>query len=194
MRSATARDPIAQAALRLFGEYGIEATSLRGIAKAAGVSPALIVHHFGGKEGVVAAVDEVALREFGAAYESEDPVEGSGLLHRRAEQTGRAMREHPEVCAYLGRALVEGTPGSARLFRLMLEGGRTEIDALAEKGALREDADRLWATLQHFFLIWAPLSFMPLLREALGGSLLDEAILDRWVAANVQLLEEGLYR
>jgi len=123
-----------------------------------------------------------------------EEIEGTDLLHRRAEQTGRVMREHPEVCAYLGRALVEGTPGSARLFRLTIEGGRAEIDALAEKGALREDADLLWATLQHFFLIWAPLSFMPLLREALGGSLLDEAILDRWVAANVQLLEEGLYR
>jgi TetR/AcrR family transcriptional regulator, regulator of cefoperazone and chloramphenicol sensitivity len=194
MRSANARDPIVRTALRLFGEHGIEATSLREIAKAAGVSPALVVHHFGGKEGLVAAVDEVALREFVAAYESEEPVEGSDLLQRRAEQTGRAMREHPEVCAYLGRALVEGTPGSARLFRLTIEGGRAEIDVLAEKGALREDADLLWATLQHFFLIWAPLSFMPLLQETLGGSLLDEAILDRWVAANVQLLEEGLYR
>ena len=74
----------------------------------------------------------------------------------------------------------------------MIEGGHAEIDALAEKGALREDADRLWATLQHFFLIWAPLSFMPLLeQEALGGSLLDEAILERWVTANVELLRGG---
>jgi len=159
------------------------------------VSPALVVHHFGGKEGLVAAVDEVALWEFGSAYGSGDPVEGSDRLRQRAEQTTRVMREHPEACAYLGRALVEGTPGSARLFRMMIEGGRAEIDALAEKGALRENADQLWATLQHFFLIWAPLSFMPLLeQEALDGSLLEEANLDRWVTANVDLLEEGLYR
>lgn len=184
-----------QSAIRLFGAGGIEATSLRTVAKAAGVSPALVVHHFGGKEGLVAAVDEAALQEFGSAYASGEPAEGSELLRQRAEQTARAMREHPEVCAYLGRALVEGTPGSARLFRLMVEGGRAEIDALAEKGALREDADRLWAALQHFFLIWAPLSFMPLLeKEALGASLLEEPTLDRWVTANVKLLEEGLYR
>jgi AcrR family transcriptional regulator len=159
------------------------------------VSPALVVYHFDGKEGLVTAVDEAALQEFGSAYGSGEPVEGTELLRRRAEQTARVMREHPEVCAYLGRALVERTPGSARLFHLMIEGGRTEIDALAEKGALREDADRLWATLQHFFLIWAPLSFMPLLeREALDGSLLEEVTLDRWVTANVKLLKEGLYR
>jgi TetR/AcrR family transcriptional regulator, regulator of cefoperazone and chloramphenicol sensitivity len=197
MRSAEGRESIVAAALRIFGEHGIEATSLREVAKAAGVSPALIVHHFGGKDGLVAAVDETALEEFVSPYEGEtgegdDPVD---LLRRRSAQTVGVMREHPEACAYLGRALVEGTDGSARLFRLMVEGGRAEIDALAERGALREDADRLWATLQHFFLIWAPLSFMPLLeQEALDGPLLSEKILDRWGDANVGLLREGLYR
>lgn len=194
MRSAKGRDSIVRSALRVFGERGVKVTSLREVAKAAGVSPALIVHHFGGKEGLVAAADEAALGEFGAAYSADEPAAGSDLLRMRSEQTARVMREHPGVCAYLGRALVEGTPGSGRLFHLMIEGGRAEIDALAEKGALREDADRLWATLQHFFLIWAPLSFMPLLREALDGALLDEATMDRWVTANVELLEEGLYR
>jgi AcrR family transcriptional regulator len=197
MRSARGRDSIVKAALRIFGERGIEATSLREVAKAAGVSPALIVHHFGGKEGLVVAVDQTALEEFGAAYggETEGDDEPSDLLRQRSTQTVRVMREHPEACAYLGRALVEGTAGSTHLFRLMIEGGRAEIDALAERGALREDADRLWATLQHFFLIWAPLSFMPLLeQEALDGPLLDEKILDRWAGANVDLLRKGLYR
>ena len=46
----------------------------------------------------------------------------------------------------------------------MISAGRAEIDALADRGGrLRDDADRFWATLQHFFLIWAPLSFRPLL-------------------------------
>lgn len=185
------------AALRLFGERGIEATSLREVARGADVSPALVVHHFGGKEGLVAAVDEAALRAFGTAYAAEaegETLAGPGLLRRRAEQTARVMREHPEVCAYLGRALVEGTAGSSRLFRLTIESGREEIDDLAERGALREDADRLWATLQHFFLIWAPLSFMPLLDGVLGAPLLDEGNVERWVGANVELLERGLYR
>jgi len=194
MRSGNARDSILGAALRLFGEKGIDATSLREVAKSAEVSPALIVHHFGGKDGLVAVVDEAALREFGATYESGEPIEGPELLRRRAEQTARVMRDRPDVCAYLGRALVEGTPGSAKLFLSMIEGGRAELDGLAEKGALRPDADRLWATLQHFFLIWAPLSFAPLLEQVLGGSLLEEGSLERWATANEELLKAGLYR
>jgi AcrR family transcriptional regulator len=196
--SQSAREPIVGAALRLFGEAGIEATSLRQVARAAAVSPALVVHHFGGKEGLVAAVDEAAARQFGDAYAAdldEGEPEGDGdLLRRRAAQTARVMRERPDVCRYLGRALVERTAGSSGLFRLLIAGGRAEVDSLAEQGALRPDADRLWATLQHFFLIWAPLSFMPLLEEALGGPLLEQEQLDRWVGANVELLEGGLYR
>jgi hypothetical protein len=156
------------------------------------------VHHFGGRDGLIAATDEAALREFGDAYyrSGEDlPTEGPELLRARAEQTASAMRERRDVCVYLGRALVEATPGSARLFRLMIEGGRAEVGALVERGALREDTDLLWATLQHFFLIWAPLSFTALLeQEVLDGSLLDEPNLQRWVEANVQLLKEGIYR
>jgi AcrR family transcriptional regulator len=193
MRSADAADSIIRAALRVFGEGGIEATSLREVARAAEVSPALIVHHFGGKKGLIAAVDEAALLEFGAAYGSEETASGRGLLRQRAAETARVMRDRPDVCTYLGRALVEATPGSSGLFQVMLEGGRKEVDLLTEKGALRSNLDPVWATLQHFFLIWAPLSFLPLLEQALGEPLLGEASLNRWVAANVNLLEEGLY-
>jgi AcrR family transcriptional regulator len=194
MRSADAADSIIRAALRVFGEGGIDATSLREVARTAAVSPALIVHHFGSKKGLIAAVDEAALLEFGAAYGAEETASGRGLLRQRAAETARVMRERPDVCAYLGRALVEATPGSSGLFQVMLEGGRKEVDLLTEKGALRGNLDPVWATLQHFFLIWAPLSFLPLLEQALGEPLLSEASLDRWVAANVNLLEEGLYR
>ena len=180
--------------MRLFGESGVGATSLRAVAREAGVSPALVVHHFGGKEGLVAAVDEAAQEAFAAAYAEAEPVEGPALLRRRAEQTARVMRERPDVCAYAGRALAEATPAGVDRFRLMIAGGRAEIDSLAAKGALREDADRLWATLQHFFLIWAPLSFLPLLEGVLDGPLLEPDNLERWVEANLKLFEGGLYR
>lgn len=192
-RVPSSKEAIVRTAFRVFGRSGIESTSLREVARAAEVSPALVVHHFGGKEGLVAALDDAVLREFAGAY-AADPVEGEGdLLRRRAEQTARVMRERPDVCAYLGRAMVEGTAGSHALFREMIKGGRAEIDSLAESGALRPGIDRDWATLQHFFLIWAPLGFMAVLKDELGGELLDPAQLDRWVGANVELLEGGLY-
>ena len=53
----TARARIRDEALRLFAERGPDAVTMRDIAAAAGVSPALLVRHYGSKDGLVEAVD-----------------------------------------------------------------------------------------------------------------------------------------
>ncbi|MFD5460087.1 TetR/AcrR family transcriptional regulator, partial [Streptomyces olivaceus] len=58
--SAGTRDRIPTTAREEFSERGYEKTSVRGIAKAAGVDPALVHHYFGTKEQVFAAAVEVA--------------------------------------------------------------------------------------------------------------------------------------
>lgn len=63
MRSAddlTAAARIRDAAIKLWGEQGLN-TSVRAIAEAAGVSPALVIHHYGSKDGLRQAVDEYLL-------------------------------------------------------------------------------------------------------------------------------------
>src|SRR3569833_2591176 len=57
----TARARIRDAAFRLFGERGVEATTVREIAKEAGVSPGLLRHHFGSKEDLRNACDKYAI-------------------------------------------------------------------------------------------------------------------------------------
>ncbi|WP_329336320.1 TetR family transcriptional regulator [Streptomyces sp. NBC_00663] len=58
--SAGTRDRILAAAREEFSERGYEKTSVRGIAKAAGVDSALVHHYFGTKEQVFEAAVEVA--------------------------------------------------------------------------------------------------------------------------------------
>ncbi|BAV43713.1 TetR family transcriptional regulator [Mycobacterium ulcerans] len=55
-RDATAtRSAILDAALSQFGENGFERTTIRSVAKAAGVDPALVMHYFGSKAGLFTA-------------------------------------------------------------------------------------------------------------------------------------------
>src|ERR1043166_4652894 len=68
----TAKANIRNAALRLFAERGHDAVTVREIAAAAGVSPALVVHHFGSKEGVRAAVDGYAGQAFDALFAMDE--------------------------------------------------------------------------------------------------------------------------
>lgn len=56
----TAAARIRDAAIKLWGEQGLN-TSVRAIAEAAGVSPALVIHHYGSKDGLRQAVDEYLL-------------------------------------------------------------------------------------------------------------------------------------
>ncbi|MER5739160.1 TetR family transcriptional regulator [Streptomyces sp. NPDC002262] len=55
-----ARERILEAARTRFAEHGYDKTSVRGIAKAAGVDPALVHHYFGTKDEVFAAAIEVS--------------------------------------------------------------------------------------------------------------------------------------
>src|SRR3954454_11107663 len=57
----TARARIRDAAVRTFGTAGFDA-SVRSVAAEAGVSPGLVLHHFGSKDGLRAACDDHVLR------------------------------------------------------------------------------------------------------------------------------------
>ncbi|MFF3887079.1 TetR family transcriptional regulator [Streptomyces sp. NPDC001914] len=74
------RDRILEAAREEFSERGYEKTSIRGIAKSAGVDSALVHHYFGTKEQVFEAAIEVAfLPALGAPEKVVDgPLDGVG--------------------------------------------------------------------------------------------------------------------
>ncbi|MBK3571212.1 MULTISPECIES: TetR/AcrR family transcriptional regulator [unclassified Streptomyces] len=78
--SADTRDRILAAAREEFSERGYEKTSVRGIAKAAGVDSALVHHYFGTKEQVFEAAIEVAFAPAANAPDAvaEGPLDGVG--------------------------------------------------------------------------------------------------------------------
>ncbi|MER6225794.1 TetR/AcrR family transcriptional regulator [Streptomyces sp. 900105755] len=78
--SADTRDRILVAAREEFSEHGYEKTSVRGIAKAAGVDSALVHHYFGTKEQIFEAAIAVAFAPTlnAPAAIADGPLDGVG--------------------------------------------------------------------------------------------------------------------
>ncbi|MEV0640775.1 TetR family transcriptional regulator [Streptomyces sp. NPDC050619] len=92
--SADTRGRILTAAREEFSERGYDKASMRGIAKAAGVDPALVHHYFGTKEQVFEAAVEVA---FAPALKVRDAILESPLddVGERLTRTLLGLWENP---------------------------------------------------------------------------------------------------
>jgi AcrR family transcriptional regulator len=108
----TTRARIRDAAMALFAEQGVKATTIRGIAETARVSPGLVQHHFGTKDALRQACDEYVL-----SYMREQV--NVGVTDRnlaKPEFIENVHRTAPPLMKYLGRALVDGSPAAAAMF------------------------------------------------------------------------------
>lgn len=105
----SARDRIRDAALELFAERGVAATPVRVVAGRAGVSTALVMHHFGSKDNLRVACDQhvvatVRAQKSATVSTGSDPLAGL-----------RATAEGPPLLRYLARTLIDGSPHVATL-------------------------------------------------------------------------------
>lgn len=112
----TARARIRDAALTRFGRDGF-GVSVRAIAEEAGVSPGLVIHHFGSKEKLRAACDEHVLRlTADTKSESIKRMSAATFLEQLAEVDGYA-----EIFGYLMRSLQSGGQVASSLFERMVQ-------------------------------------------------------------------------
>ena len=113
----TARARIRDAALAQFAEHGFDGATIRGIAEAAGVSPGLVQHHFGSKDGLRAACDDAVLelvrRKLRATRDGELTDPGFiAALYAAA----------PPLVRYVARAVFDGTEAGSALFDELASG------------------------------------------------------------------------
>ncbi len=130
------RARIRDAATALFGEQGF-GVGVRAIAAAAGVSPGLVNHHFGSKDGLRQACDD-HVREFIRTQKMKYMGNPSpkGLLQALAE-----VEEFAPYLAYLLRSLQSGGPLMAELFEHMVSDVETYLRVGIDNGSLRAPSD-----------------------------------------------------
>lgn len=109
----TGKARLRQAALSLFSTKGFAGSSLRRIAQRAGVSLALIGHHYGGKAQLRDVVESwiIQLLAQGADPAAERGTSLEGTANAVARRLESVLESEPDVCAYLRRAVLDDGRG-----------------------------------------------------------------------------------
>lgn len=183
------RARIRLAALELFGQQGFDRTTIRQIASRAGVSPGLVIHHFGSKKVLKEACDAHVLELF-----SDERVylENSGPLPSLAG----FMADHADaqpMLTYLARVLSDGGELAQTIFDRFCELSEGTIDEAEGKGLLTLPEDRQAAIALTFAWSAGLMIVGDLFARRLGGEhLTDPQVIARYGEVSIEMLTHGV--
>jgi TetR/AcrR family transcriptional regulator, regulator of cefoperazone and chloramphenicol sensitivity len=131
----TAKARIRNAAMDLYAQDGEDHTSMRAIAAAAGVTVGLVVHHFGTKDRLRDAVDQLVVDYFAQAI-AQVPATGTPaeIGVARDAAVAEMLAANPAVVNYLRRAVLNPNPPAGRLLERLTELARKEVTQLRATG------------------------------------------------------------
>jgi len=132
--TATAR--IRDAAIEQFGQHGFD-VGLRAIAKGAGVSAALVIHHFGSKDGLRRACDEfIAESVRTSKSESLQNSDPASWFAQMAE-----IESFAPMMAYLVRSMQTGGDLAKSLWRTMIDNAEQYMEEGVRAGTIKPSRD-----------------------------------------------------
>jgi TetR/AcrR family transcriptional regulator, regulator of cefoperazone and chloramphenicol sensitivity len=132
----TAVARIRDAAIDQVGQHGFS-VGLRAIASTAGVSAALVIHHFGSKEGLLKACDD-HIAEFvrEAKSESMRSADPATWLRQIAE-----IESFAPITAYLVRSMQSGSDLAKEFWQQMIANAEQYLEEGVQAGTLKPSRD-----------------------------------------------------
>lgn len=115
-------DSLLRGARQMFATQGYEGTSVREIARLAGVDPALMAHHFGSKEGLWIAVVEQLSQQLGPLIEATKQLRLARLSPReRIKQALILFVDAVSEDRYIGMFFSTATTEQGERLNILLE-------------------------------------------------------------------------
>jgi AcrR family transcriptional regulator len=186
---------IRNAALEGFATDGVAATSIRDVAKRAGVSPGLVQHYFPNKTALVQAVGEhvltLATDAFSDLPEHTSPLEAQQEL---GDRVTAFVSEHPTAVLYVARSAADGDPAALEIFDAFIAIARQQWQRVADHDLLRPGADLTWIALQSVVLVLGTVMLQDAIDRHLPQPFFTPEQLERWNTAGNALFREGAYR
>lgn len=184
------KEHLIEVATSVFAREGFATTSLRSIAKEAGVSPALVVHHFGSRENLV---DECINRALGIWVAQKLDLSNYSLSEAIG-QWQTALDQHGSKLHFFRQVLLAGGQPAQILFSRMVSEAKHMLNAQIAGGQVRELSDPESVALLMTLHGLAPLLLMEEVTQELGGSFLSPDIGQKVAAANLEIYRSGIYK
>lgn len=187
-------EAILRVATELFAQEGSDRVTIRAIAAAADVSPALVIHHFASRAGLREAVEQRVVARFDALIaqlETTDVATGGPSL---GELVTQISAEEPAVFAFFRRLLVEGGPSADAAFASLFATTKRAMAGLDALGftVSTDDEDTRAA-----FLLANDLAVVLLrdrIADATGADPLTGDGLTRWADQVMAVYTRGVFR
>jgi TetR/AcrR family transcriptional regulator, regulator of cefoperazone and chloramphenicol sensitivity len=181
------------AAMRLFAERGYADVTVRQIASAAGVSPALVIHHYGSKERLRAVLEERVTAFLESMLADLARVSEEGGSATLAELFSDRLEREPAMEGYVRRLLCDGGPAGVALFQGLYQAARAGMQALEQAGVVRPSRDD---PARDAFLLSNDLAVVllrPLISQVVGIDPLARDGLVRWSAEVFEVYSGGVF-
>ena len=177
----------------LFAEHGYADVTIRQIAAAAGVSPALVIHHYGSKEKLREVLDERVAAFVETLLSDLERVSGEGGATSVAALFADRLEREPEMAGYIRRLLSDGSPAGAALFGRLYRATQAGMRVLERAGAVRPGQDE---AIRDAFLLCNDLAVVLLrqhITQATGIDPLGRDGLIRWSAQVFDVYANGMF-
>ncbi|NYE95406.1 AcrR family transcriptional regulator [Psychromicrobium silvestre] len=181
---------IRDAAIQCFADAGFQKTSIRVIASAAGVSPGLVIHHFGSKDKLREVCDEYILsKTFERASNESSPQGFQQVLQQHLENP----REFDLEIRYLSRAVTDDSPMGQKFVSLVIDETESIVRAGISDGSMNPSSDPRALAVFITMTSLAMLTMSKYVSQALDTEEFDQAFTQRMALPALELFTHGLY-
>ena len=191
MRSVqTTREQLLSIAVEMFAEQGFAGTSLRSIAKRAGVSPALMIHHFEAKE---ALIREAISKTLGSWVADEK----AAMLNDESKQLQNwqaVMAKGTTPLNFFRQVLLAGGDYAQRLFDASVSETEVLLDQMQSAGRLRNLSDKQTTALIMTISGLGSVLLMSQIEKTMGGPISSDQVASKLMNSNSEMLRDGIFK
>jgi AcrR family transcriptional regulator len=186
----TGQARIRNAAITEFAAQGFSRANVRAIAKAAGVSPALIIHHFGSKAGLQTVCDEYVLNAL--LQRARDEAQPDSVRNSMRDYMTNSSDLHEQV-QYMVRAINENSPSADKFVEALVEESEHYLNSGIADGSVRPTTDVRAMSVLTMLISLSLLTMPPAIARALGHESMNPEVMRRMAVPALELYTHGVY-